>query len=97
MRGSGGGNSGRCQVAALVGERNIREIEGLRLGRSLRPTRGGGALRGDLAMLLGISMNFVKTLIYPAGWVADKTGVRERAEGERPNEDLGAQGGAPPS
>lgn len=32
----------------------------------------------------------------PLGGVADKTAVKERAEGERLNEDLGARGGAPP-
>lgn len=62
-----------------------------------RPSQEGGALRGDAAGNLGMSANFVRTEIYPAGWVADKTGVRERAAGERLNEDLGAQGGAPPS
>lgn len=32
----------------------------------------------------------------PLGGVADKTAVKERAAGERLNEDLGARGGAPP-
>ena len=63
----------------------------------LRPPRRGGALRGNSAGNLGMSGDFVRTEIYPAGWVADKTAVRERATGERLNEDLGAQGGAPPS
>ncbi len=45
----------------------------------------------------GMSADFVRTVFYPAGWVADKTAGREGAAGERPNEDLGAQGGPPPS
>ena len=73
---------------------NFGELAGRR--RDAAP-RGSGALRGDVAVVLGMSADFVKTWIYPAGWVADKTAVRERANGERLNEDLGAQGETSPS
>ena len=49
---------------------NFGELAGRR--RDAAP-RGSGALRGDVAVVLGMSADFVKTWIYPAGWVADKT------------------------
>ena len=71
---------------------NFGELAGRR--RDAAP-RGSGALRGDVAVVLGMSADFVKTWIYPAGWVADKTGGKEKVSiaNVRLTEDLGAQGG----
>ncbi len=91
-------NTGLQRVTAPRGSVSMLwDLQGVQPATDWQPSRGVGALWGNVAVFLGMSADFVETRIYPAGWVADKTAGRERAEGERPNEDLGAQGGAPPS
>ena len=58
-----------------------------------------GALRGlgvCVSGVVGVFLANATALPAPAEGVADKTGRRERAGGERGTEDLGARGRLPP-